>query len=317
MVEYLPFKPLIGLSSPHVQTILGSFSLPGNPPPSAPLLIPLDDGDTLYCEVSTPKSWEEGQKTVVMVHGLGGSAQSNYMIRVARKLYENGYMVVRVNLRGSGTGRNLARLPYHGGSSGDIFVVLQALRQQTPLSPIILLGFSLGGNIALKLSGELGRDGLTWLQSTIAICSPIDLKKSITMLLMPENRLYHRYYLKQLIMQGDSWARGMKIDNLYDFDTHVTAPTWGFASADEYYTQSSSSRYISSIKNPCNLLLTLDDPFVDYEQIQDIHLPAHMKVFLCRNGGHMGFLGWAGTEHRYFWMDQLLLNWVENSGTSL
>lgn len=312
MVEYLPFKPLIGLSSPHVQTILGSFSLPGNPPPTTPLIVPLDDADSIYCEISTPESWQESQKTVVMLHGLGGTAQSNYMIRMARKLYETGYKVVRVNMRGSGPGSKFAKLPYHGGSSGDVFAVIQVLKQKTPTSPIILLGFSLGGNIALKLSGELGREGLSYLQSTIAICSPIELKKSIMMLMRPENVLYHRYYLKQLTMQGNPWTRGIKFSNLFEFDTHVTAPTWGFANVDEYYTQSSCRQYLSSIKNPCYILLTDDDPFVDSQHIQEIPLPPDMRLFMCHNGGHMGFLGWAGMEHRYLWMDQLLLDWIKN-----
>lgn len=316
MVEHLIFKPLPGLSSPHAQTILASFSRPGTTPPSSPLLIPLSDGDAMFCQVSLPKSWLETQKTVVMIHGLGGSCESNYMIRVARKLYESGYKVVRVNLRGCGPGKTLARLPYHGGSSGDVFSVIQNLKEQTPLSPLILLGFSLGGNIAMKLSGELGRDGLSWLQSTIAVCSPIDLKESIILLSHPTNRLYHRHYLKQLVTQAEPWTKGMRIGSLYEFDDLITAPTWGFATVDEYYTQSSCQHYIQNIKNPCNLLFTADDPFVNYQQILDLPLPPDMRVFLCQNGGHMGFLGWVGSEHRYFWMDQLLLKWVENSGSS-
>lgn len=316
MLENLPFHPLPGLSSPHVQTILAGFSRPGPPPPSTPLLVPLEDGDTLFCQVSLPPTWHETQKTIVMIHGLGGSDSSNYMIRIGRKLYENGYRVVRINLRGCGSGSNLARLPYHGGTSGDLFAVIRSLKQKNPLSPITLLGFSLGGNIALKLSGELGETSPNFLECTIAVCSPIDLADTVVLLQTPANRLYHSYYLGQLINQGQRWTMGRHINTLYEFDDLVTAPTWGFANAADYYQKSSSRFHIPNIRHPCYLLYTADDPFVDYRQILKISLPPGIKVALCQHGGHMGFLGWAGRTHRYFWLDQLLLNWIENTQSS-
>lgn len=312
MLEHVPFRPLPGLSSPHAQTICASFLHPGAPPPSTPLMVTLPDGDTLYCRMSLPPPWREHQKTIVLVHGLGGSDASNYMIRMGRKLYALGYRVVRINLRGCGSGSNLSRLPYHGGTSGDVYAVLEILKQQTPLSPLILMGFSLGGNIALKLSGELGEDGISLLQSTIAVCSPIDLADTVSLLCMPSNRLYHRYYLNHLISQGERWTKGRKIDTLYEFDNMVTAPSWGFTDANDYYRKSSSCFHIPNIKHPCYLLLTADDPFIDYRQILKVSLPEWVKVNLSKHGGHMGFLGWAGGGHRCFWMDQLLLNWVEN-----
>jgi predicted alpha/beta-fold hydrolase len=311
MVKYLAFKPLPGLSSPHIQTIVASFTRPGTPPPSSPLLIPLKDGDTLFCQVSTPPTWQEHQQTVVMVHGLAGSINSNYMIRISRKFYEAGYRVVRVNLRGSGEGSNFASLPYHGGSSEDVFIVVKHLKQLIPLSPIILLGFSLGGNIVLKLLGELGEEALSLIENTIAICSPIDLEKTIHLLAKPANKLYHQFYLNQMLRQTQRWTKGREISSLYEYDTFVTAPIWGFSSAEAYYRHSSSRFYIPNIKTPCYILLASDDPFVDPQQLLNIPLPPQMKVALCENGGHMGFLGWTGREHTCFWLDQHLLNWMQ------
>ncbi len=313
MLEPVPFRPLPGLSSPHAQTIIASFIHPGSPPPSSPMLVPLPDGDTLYCQMSLPPAWREDQKTIVMVHGLGGSDASNYMIRMGRKLYEMSYRVVRVNLRGCGSGSNLSNLPYHGGVSGDVYAVLQALKKQTPLSPLILLGFSLGGNIALKLSGELGQDGLQLLQCTIAVCSPIDLRDTMTLISKPSNLIYHRYYLRHMVRQGKRWLKGQHIDTLYEFDNVVTAPSWGFDDADDYYRKSSSYRHIPNIRHPCYLLFTTDDPFIDYRRILKVQLPELVKVYLSPSGGHMGCLGWAGGTHRWFWLDSLLLDWIENS----
>ncbi|MBA3815146.1 MAG: alpha/beta fold hydrolase [Parachlamydiaceae bacterium] len=313
MFEYIPFKPLPGLSSPHAQTIVASFTRPGITPPSNPLLVPLKDGDAIFCEVSQPLDWVENKKTIVMVHGLAGSTTSNYMVRIARKLFEAGYRVVRVNLRGSGQGSHLARLPYHGGSSGDVLAVLQHLKELTPYSPFVLVGFSLGGNIALKLSGELDSDCTSLLESTIAICSPIDLEETIHLLAKPANKLYQRFYLGQMLQQTQRWTKGREISSLYEYDSLITAPIWGFSSAEAYYRHSSSRYYLPNIKHPCYVLLTEDDPFVDHRQLMSCPLPSNIKVALCQNGGHMGFLGWTGMEHRHFWLDQHLLNWIDNN----
>lgn len=312
MFEYLPFKPLPGLSSPHAQTIVASFTRSGQPPPSTPLLILLEDGDSLFCDMSTPTNWSQHQKTIIMIHGLAGSTSSNYMVRIGRKLYEAGYRVVRVNLRGSGQGSSFAKLPYHGGSSGDVLTVLQHLKQLTPLSPLVLLGFSLGGNIALKLSGELGEDAKFLLESTVAVCAPVDLEKTVHLLAEPANKLYHRFYLDQMLRQTQRWTKGREVSSLYEYDDLITAPIWGFSSAEAYYRHSSSRYYLSNIKNPCYVLLTTDDPFVDHQQLLNSQLTSYIKVALCQNGGHMGFLGWTGIRHSYFWLDEHLLNWIAN-----
>lgn len=312
MIEHLSFKPLPGLSSPHAQTIVASFTRPGATPPSTPLLIPLSDGDTIYSQVSTPATWKENEKSIVMLHGLAGSISSNYMVRIGRKFYEAGYRVVRVNLRGSGEGSSLANLPYHGGSSEDIFEVMKHLKQLTPLSPLVLIGFSLGGNIALKLVGELGEDALPLIDSVLAICSPIDLQETIKLLEKPGNKLYHQFYLSQMLQQTDRWTKGREISSLYEYDSLITAPIWGFSSAEAYYRNSSSRYYLPDIKVPCYVMLTSDDPFVDYNQLLNCPHPSHMKIALSDSGGHMGFLGWTGgMEHRYFWLDQHLLNCIK------
>ena len=183
--KQLSFLPLQGCGSPHIQTFFAGFSQPGKPPPSLPFLVSLGDGDLLSCQISTPPSWKPTDKTVLLVHGLCGSHESNYMVRLSRKLYKQGYRAVRINLRACGSGHSLARRPYHGGLSQDLLQVLQAMKRQAPDSPMILIGFSLGGNIALKLAGELGRQKLLTL--TIAICSPLNLGHTAHLLTLPQN----------------------------------------------------------------------------------------------------------------------------------
>ncbi len=311
-IEYLSFQPARGLRSPHLQTTIPIFfSKGGDEPPSIPYFVNLEDGDRLYCKMSTPHGWEPDQKTVVLVHGLGGTFSSVYMIRMSRKLYNKGMRVLRVNLRGNSEGIEFATRPYHGGTSQDILEVLHQIKNSTPKSPVTLIGYSLGGNISLKLLGELGDQAKDWIEKVIAICPPIDLKRTQDLLLYPSNHMYHRYYVKWLRILGRRWLGKQKIHSIFDFDTHVTAPYWGFKDPYDYYQQCSSKYYLSSIKQKTYLILAKDDPFVDYQSVLTSSCSSALKICLSKYGGHMGFWGWSGKEHRYQWLDAYLLSLVD------
>jgi predicted alpha/beta-fold hydrolase len=312
-IENLAFYPLPGLRSPHLQTILPTFfSEIGEEPPFAPFFIHLADGDALYCKMSTPPNWNLHQKTVVLLHGLGGSDASSYMIRMSRKFYQSGYRCLRINLRGSGEGVNFARRPYHGGASHDILETIQTLKKQAPTSPIILVGYSLGGNIALKLLAELKERASELIEMAITICSPIDLAQTMELLLQPVNRLYHRYYVKSLKLTGARWIGNNAIRSIPDFDNMVTAPRWGFRDAADYYQQSSSRFLLPHIQQTCHLIFAMDDPFVDYRSALQPSLSPKVKLWLSPYGGHMGFWGWVNREHRYHWLDNLLIKMVQS-----
>lgn len=308
-IEHLLFRPARGLASPHLQTVVATLlANPGLEPPSEPFFIPLDDGDVLHCVISTPPFWQPVQKTVVFVHGLGGSHMSGYMIRMSRKFYHKGYRVLRMNLRGTELDTSFIQRPYHGGLSRDVLQTIQKLKSQTPQSPILLIGFSLGGNIALKLIGELGESANGIIEKTIAVCPPIDLAQTTKMLLKPWNRFYNRYYVRGLQQLGGRWIGNRPIRSIIDFDNIVTAPQWGFRDAYDYYRQCSSCYILSEIRHPCHVIFAVDDPFVDYRSALQPLLPPSVKIHLSAKGGHMGFLGWAGKEHGYFWLDQHLLS---------
>lgn len=308
--EKLPFTPAPGLGSPHLQTFLACFTPAGPLPPSKTLEVELSDGDKLACEISTPPTWKKEDPSVVLVHGLGGCHTSSYMVRMARKLYQSGVQSVRVNLRCCGTGIKLSKRPYHGGVSEDLLEVVQALKKSTPRSPITLIGFSLGGNIALKLAGELGEKALGLIEKTIAVCAPIDLKKTAEIMSLPKNKLYNLYYMKQLEAQSKRWINGKTFSNIYEFDDLVTVPQWGFKDPFEYYETCSGYAYLPFIKHPCYLLFADDDPFVDYYAHSITEASPYVKVWASPSGGHMGFFGWANEEHKYFWLDFQLFKWI-------
>lgn len=229
------------------------------------------------------------------------------MIRMARKLTQRGYKVIRINLRGCGSGKGLSKLPYCAGNSQDILHVVQSLKKEAPESEITLIGFSLGGNIALKFAGESGDSG--YVKRVIAVCPSFDLSQTVSMIQQCGNRLYHHYYLSRLLQQSKPWAK-QAYRSIYEFDDKITGPLWGFSGADEYYQRCSSKFFLDKIRCDTLLLFAQDDPFVSMNSLEE--LPIHKQVWIgaTEHGSHMGFLGWTDQSRDPFWMDQLLLSWV-------
>ena len=197
MRHVLDFNPLPLFTSAHMQTAVAAH-LPVAELPSQRQLVTLKDGDQIALELSTPPGWQTEHPTVVILHGLCGSHEGANLVRLASKIMAQGGRAVRMNMRGCGSGKGLARRPYHSGRSDDIFAALQALHAETSESPITLVGFSLGGNQILKLAGELGRSAPSYLTRVIAVCAPVDLHGCAAMLASPENRFYNRHFVRQL-----------------------------------------------------------------------------------------------------------------------
>ena len=309
-VEMISFQPLQGFSSPHAQTVMAYLTPAGSSPPSTQLIVPVTEEEALSCEVSTPPSWISTNKTVFLVHGLGGSHLSSYMVRLSKKLYEKGIRAVRVNMRCCGSGKDLAKKPYHGGLSEDILKVLIQLKKETPLSPFILVGFSLGGNIALKLAAEIEKTNKDLIHSLIAVCPAIDLAETAEILSQPDNRIYNRFYMSQLESMVNTKNKKYNFSTMSEFDTLITAPNFGFANPKDYYQKSSSRYLLGQINHPCRILLAMDDPFINHLSFLNVPLSDKIKIFISEYGGHIGFFGWTNKEHRYYWLDQTLLNWI-------
>ncbi len=321
-----PFHPLPGLKSAYWQTILGSKLKFHREPKSKTHYVRLPDQDQLAIEVSHPKDWQTNEPTVMMIHGLGGCHRAGYMVRLAHKLLKAGYRVVRINLRGCGSGFGHAKKLYHGGLSDDILAVLQHHQTLCPASSVTLVGFSLGGNMALKLAGELGDKGSDYLQQVIAVCPPIDLSHCSEMIGQPKNHTFRRYFMKKL--KNTVRRRHLLFPDLppppkirrfnmhlHQFDDTYTAPHAGFKNAEDYYQQASAINVIDQIRVPCRMLFALDDPFIDSSILHQKKLPAHMELHLTEHGGHMGFLGSPRKPGGFRWMDHVLLNWIKHPPT--
>ncbi len=313
------FRPLPFLGNPHVQTVLGNFWRgPRLELASRLCTVPLPDGDALALHDSVPLRWRPGHSVAVLVHGLGGSHRSGYMKRLARRLCERGVRVFRMDLRGAGAGARLTRRLYHAGCSGDLRAALTAVQAWTPGSPILLLGLSLGGNIALKLAGEAAGDPVSGLTRIAAIAPPIDMVRCAEMIALPGNRRYERFFVQALIRQVRRQERFFpalprsifpRALTLRGFDDIFTAPRNGFADALDYYCRSAALPVVEKIRVPTLILTARDDPFIAVEAVESVDAPATMEIHVAQRGGHLGFLGWDGAGG-IRWAERRVVDWL-------
>lgn len=323
MSEELPFEPFPFIEDPHKQTIISSLFNFLFEPESSQKIVRLPDGDQISLEITTPKEWKPTDLTVMFVHGLCGSHKSPNLVRMAKRLEPLGIRAVRYNMRGCGSGRGLSKNIYHCGRSEDIFECLKVLKKENPESPIILVGFSLGGNIVLKLVGEMHKIAHHFLVGVIAVSPPVELHSSILMLGDDNNAMYEKYFYK--LLREDVHYRHGKFKDLppvklprnlkiYEFDQLYTAPFCGFKSAEDYYNKCSAAHVVSDIAIPCKILLAEDDPIISPQSLDAYKLPSNVSVFKTKKGGHMGYLG-KDPEHPdqkgFYWLDSLLVDWIQ------
>jgi predicted alpha/beta-fold hydrolase len=321
-----PFRPIPLLGNPHLQTILGTFWR-GRPflRPSTRRLVELPDGDRLLISDSTPPGWPEGGPVAVLLHGMGGTRQSGYIQRLAGLLTQAGARVVRLDLRGNQFSLHLARRFYHAGLSADVRAVVEYLARLCPGSPVDLVGYSLSGNMVLKLAGEVADDPLPNLARVVAVAPPIDLARCAALLAEPRNRLYDRHFSRELAALARLRAHYHPDLPLTAFpqrltvrlfDDLYTAPRWGFADAEDYYRQSSAAPLVPRIALPTLILTARDDPFIAVASFEELPCSPDVSVEVVPWGGHLGYLGWSsGRVVR--WAEHRIAGWLSSFSSPL
>jgi predicted alpha/beta-fold hydrolase len=319
------FEPFWGLTGPLAQTLGGLYwPQPADLANTQGHQLQLADGDRLQLHENRPRRWKDGDPIVLLVHGLAGSWQSNYMIRFCRRFYENNFLVIRMNQRGCGPGFGLARHPGHSGRSEDTRQVLQWLRERFPRSPVTLIGVSMGGNISLKMCGEEGANPIANLAAVVAVSPPIDLyetAKHLKRSLFRHLDLYFAYKLYSSLKALQKIFPDIPVPKLNrlsieEFDQKYTAPQSGFADYVDYYQRCSSKLVMPDITVPTLILMSLDDPIVGPDAYQDLSLSKSTEVLLTNRGGHVGFLadplsiGVKDSRLPIRWMDDVIVEWV-------
>ena len=324
----LSFRPLPLLGNPHVQTILGNL-LTGVPrtPRVYKRTVALPDGDRIMLHETAPRRISplppgEGSGVrlrapiALLVHGLGGSHRSGYMTRMTNRLGDLGWRVFRMDLRGAGAGIRLARRFYNAACSEDVRIVVENLSVAFPDTPLTVLGFSLGGNIALKFAGELAARPLPSLRAVATIAPPIDLVRCSELLArFPFYDAFYVHHLTSQVTQHQQYLPDVpkvvfpRRMNLRQFDDFYTAPRWGYADALDYYRQASALPWIPAIRVPTFILAARDDPFVAVEPFETLPALTAVEIHISAHGGHLGFLGRDGFGG-IRWAEAQLVNWL-------
>jgi hypothetical protein len=267
--------------------------------------------------------WQTGDRrahpTLLLVHGLEGSSESIYMLSTALKAFRAGFNVLRLNLRTCGDTLHLTSKLYHSGLSQDLRAVLLNLIAQDELPAIFVGGFSLGGNLSLKLAGELGEEAPAALKGVCAVSPSIDLAASAAAIERRSNWVYQRKFIRSLKRRMRQAAQlyperfdagELKfVRTIRDFDSRYTAPHGGFRDAADYYARSSSLPLIARIRTPTLIIHAEDDPFIPFESLRHPSVSANPDVILLApaRGGHVGFVGGQTSGEDRFWAENRLV----------
>lgn len=260
--------------------------------------------------------------TLVALHGLEGSSEAHYMRGVAAKAWARGFNVIRLNQRNCGGTEHLSAGLYHSGLTADPMFVMRELIERDGLSRIAFAGYSLGGNLALKLAGELGGEAPPALIGVAAISPVIELDACVRAIERPENRMYEWNFCRNLQSRMRRKARawpGMfdltglwRVWSIREFDERYTAPHHGFHGASDYYYRASAMRVIDRIALPALIVTAEDDPFVPPEPFRDPRVTGnpHITTVITRHGGHCGFICEPNGDDGY-WAERMIVDFID------
>ena len=312
-----PFTPHPAFKSGNAQT-LAAYAWPRSyrlerPPQDEERLLETEPGVKVLAHCRWQQRRHE-HSTVVIWHGMEGSANSIYMIATADKAYRAGFNVVRVNYRNCGGTEHLTPTLYHGGLSDDLRVVVNQLIEDEGLKRILLLGFSLGGNMVLKLEGEYGENAPPEVIAACVISPSVDLGASADLILSRRNWIYHKQFMRSLRKRirlknklfPDVYDLSPlpRIRNLREFDDAFTSVASGFLNAEDYYYRASSIRVVANIRIPTLIIHAEDDPFIPFEPLRDDVFSAnpYLMMVTTERGGHVAFVS-SRTDEDRFWAE--------------
>ncbi|MGD0666321.1 MAG: alpha/beta fold hydrolase [Bryobacteraceae bacterium] len=305
----IPFHPLF--HNPHLQTIASHYwKRPRALQPIERRIVETEPGIGVLVESQRP---EAAADEIVMVHGLEGSGEAGYIESLAAAALRAGFAVHRFHMRTCGGTERLSRTLYHAGLTSDLAAVLRVFRQEGR-SPAFVVGFSLGGNVVLKLAGELGDSAADLMHGVCGVSVPLDLGACARRIAAPDNRLYHRRFVRKMRRRLLSTGRYQAADlaglnSIIAIDDRITAPSFGLGTADNYYRTQSAIGYVERIRVPTLLIQAKDDTFVPWRILEHPAVRGNpsIQIVLTEHGGHLGFL--AGGERR-FWLDAAILDWI-------
>lgn len=298
----------------HAQTVAGRLLRRHGQVEFTRERIDTPDGDFLDLDF-TPEP-RPGAPVVLLMHGLEGSARRGYALNTYAALARRGVRGIGLNFRScSGEPNRMGRL-YHSGDTDDIRHVLALVRERFGGVARGAIGFSLGGNALLKYLGEEGESARETVTAAVAVSVPYDLGAGALALEQSfMGRFYTRLFLRSLTDKATSKAdllpdrcdleRIRRARTFREFDDAATAPIHGFADADDYYTRSSSARFLGRVRVPTLLIHADDDPFLPAAALPHEAIAANpcLSTAFTPNGGHVGFVRGTPWSPR-FWAEE-------------
>jgi uncharacterized protein len=309
------FEPHFLLRNPHAQTIAGALWPRRFPhlPAGKPREFETEPGTRIRGECHWQSAPGE-RPTLVLVHGLEGSSESGYMLGLAERAFRSGWNAVRLNQRNCGGTESLTPTLYNSGLSGDYRAVLVELIERDLLPEVFFAGYSMGGNLVMKMAGELGNNVPRQLRGIAAVCPSADLAACADAVALRQNFLYQKRFVdglkqrmrtKAALFPGKfDLSRMARVRTLREFDDVITAAYCGFRDASDYYAQSSALRVAGEIRVPTLVLTAQDDPFVPFSSFADPGLRKNANITLIapEHGGHCAFISRHSGDDR-FWAE--------------
>jgi len=314
MILKSKFKPALGLSNPHFQTMLPRFIRRKRNLEFHHETLELDDGD--FLDLAWTELSDEVKPIVLVFHGLEGSIESPYAHGIMSAIKKQGWKAVLMHFRGC-SGR-INRLPrsYHSGETEDAKQLISYIKAHYPGAPLAAVGFSLGGNMLLKLQAELGNKSP--FLAAVSVSAPLILNTCAIRLSKGFSRVYQNYLIAHMKKNLKSKARVHdyaslinldtqqinRLNSFREFDDRVTAPLHGFKGVDDYYHKSSSRQYLKDIQAPTLVIQSLDDPFMSADVIPEKNeLSNYTQLEISQYGGHVGFIG-GSLFKPAFWLER-------------
>jgi predicted alpha/beta-fold hydrolase len=260
--------------------------------------------------------------TLIALHGLNGSSDAHYMRGLAAKAFAHGLNVVRLNQRNCGNTEHLSAGLFHSGLTADARHVIEELSEVDGIRQITIAGYSLGGNLALKLAGEYGEDPHPALRAVAAVSPILEISDCVQALERPSNFLYEWNFVRDLkrrirrkvqLRPGSFDLTKLKdVRTVREFDEEYTAPHFGFLNAEDYYYRASAMRVIDRVRVPALIITSEDDPFVPSAPFRDARVTGnrYITLELCQHGGHCGFVGEPRAEDDGYWAEDAIVDFV-------
>ena len=241
------------------------------------------------------------EPTVIVLHGLEGSAESSHVQGIGFKCFKRGFNVVRLNMRNCGGSMQYARTLYNAGMWQDLLAVMQILHKEDGLDEFILAGYSLGGNLVLNLAARMDAGQGFRIKASCAVSPSIDLAHAVKAIEKPQNKVYQDWFLRTL--KKKILAKSQQFPDVYnpagldevvtirEFDDRFTAPSGGYGNADRYYKEASSYAVLTQIDSPTLVIAAEDDPLVPVDSFSGIaEKNSNIELLITKHGGHGGFL---------------------------